>query len=569
MQRYTIVLGGQAGQGVNTVETLLIRVFKESGYHVFATKEYMSRVRGGLNTVTISISSEAVRSYSDQIDFLIPFTSGIIGWLGHRVHARTILLGQRDFIDSADQTHQVAALEWLDDEDEKQFKKHLNILCGAMVAAIFNVDMLHVQRHIEQEFQDKGEQAVHDNLAAAAYGYQQGVALKKRHHWAMEVRANPEVKEHLLLNGSEAVAIGALCGGCNALSFYPMSPSTAVAIFLIQHAETFELAVEQYEDEIAAAAACVGTWYAGGRGLITTSGGGFALMEEVTSLAGMSETPLVIHLAQRPGPATGLPTRTAQGDLNLVLYAGHGDFPRTIFAPGNIEQALELSARAFAMADHFQTPAFILTDEYLVDTCYNCDRMQLPETVPLEIVKTSGDYQRYHAAPDGISPRGIPGNGDGIVLANGNEHDAYGDTTEELNLSKTMPDKRMSKLTAMVELALEPELLGDKNYRTLVIGWGSTYETLKAAINQLKRPGLALLHFSQVYPLPPSVKQTLHQASQIICVEQNMTGQLADLLQRDYGCAINDRILKYDGRAFSDEQLCSALEPLLKGERHV
>jgi 2-oxoglutarate ferredoxin oxidoreductase subunit alpha len=566
MQRYNIVLGGQAGQGVNTVENIIIRMFKLSGYHIYATKEYMSRVRGGLNTITISVGSAPIRSYRQQIDLLIPFTAGVVDWVAPRVTGDTLLLGSDEFLAGSSPSKHIFPLEW-DEEIRKEVKGQLNTLCAGMVAALFDIEREMLVDLVTEAFADKPQAVIDKNLKAADYGFKQGIQLKEKQQLTFPLTPDNSVKEQNLLNGSEAVAIGALSGGCNALSFYPMSPSTAVAVFLCQQAPNFDLVVEQYEDEIAAAAACIGTWYAGGRGLVTTSGGGFALMEELISLAGMSETPFVLHLAQRPGPATGLPTRTAQGDLNLVLYAGHGDFPRTIYAPRDIEQAVTLSARAFAVADQFQTPAFILTDEYFVDTYYNSDAITLPDEKPLQVIESPADYQRYRITDDGISPRAIPGYGKGVVIANGNEHDEYGDTTEEIGLSSAMPEKRMRKQEQMIAEALEPELVGDKNYTTLVIGWGSTYNTLKDVIETLALPGVALLHFSQIYPLPTSVAASLDKASQLIAVEQNFTGQFADLLQRDYCCQITKRILRYDGRALSCETICTELEALVKGGR--
>lgn len=565
MQRYNLVLGGQAGQGINTVESVLVKAFKSSGYYTYATKEYMSRVRGGINTITISIGSQPIRSYHEQIDILLPFTSGILDWVGQRLQPRSIVLGNAELFSAQTITDHLFPLQWESDEVKNAHAKQINTLCAGLVAALFDLDLNLLNRLIRQEFLDKKPAVVEANLSAVTYGYQQGQQLKQQQQWSFPLVADLAVADHYLLNGSEAVALGALSGGCNALSFYPMSPSTGVANFLVQQAETFGLAVEQFEDEISAAAASVGCWYAGGRGLVTTSGGGFALMEEVISLAGMSETPLVIHLAQRPGPATGLPTRSAQGDFNLVLYAGHGDFARTIFAPSSIEQAVTLSARAFDMAERFQTPAFILTDEYFVDTYYSSSDIALPEPATPSVVESTADYRRYVITANGLSPRAVPGWGEGIVLANGNEHDEYGDTTEAVDLSKLMPEKRMTKQLQMVDEALDPQLVGGENYSILIVSWGSTFDTIKDAVAQLNDPRLALLHFSQLYPLAKSVAASLAQAQTIIAIEQNYTGQFADLLQREYPCRIEQRILKYDGRVFSTELLTQRLGELLKG----
>jgi len=210
--------------------------------------------------------------------------------------------------------------------------------------------------------------------------------------------------------------LGAIAGGCSFISTYPMSPSTGVWIFLTQHSKEFDIITDQSEDEISAINMAIGAWYAGARGMVATSGGGFALMVEGLSLASMIETPVVIHLGQRPGPATGLPTRTEQADLEFVLHAGHGEFPRIILTPGTMEDAFNLSQRAFDLADKYQVPVFILTDQYFLDSYYNLPSLNLSDIRnQSHVVKTNKEYKRYQLTENGISPRGIPGYGEGLV----------------------------------------------------------------------------------------------------------------------------------------------------------
>jgi 2-oxoglutarate ferredoxin oxidoreductase subunit alpha len=344
-----------------------------------------------------------------------------------------------------------------------------------------------------------------------------------------------------------------------------MSPSTGVMVFLSQQMKDFDVIVEQAEDEISAVNMALGASYAGARSLVTTSGGGFALMIEGISLAGMIETPVVVHVAQRPGPATGLPTRTEQADLEMVLYAGHGEFPRIIFAPGNIEQALVLSQKAFDLADKFQIPVFILTDQYFVDSYYNTPSLDF-SLLKAEryVVKTNEDYKRYSLQSDGISPRGIPGYGEGLVGVDSDEHDEGAHITEDLELRTKMVDKRMSKMDKIEEKAVPPAIFGPQNYKILLIGWGSTYPLIREAVEIIGRDDLAFLHFSQVFPLHEGTKSLLDQAEQIIIIENNATSQLGRLLKLHTGVGIESKILKYSGLPFSVEEIVKNLRDRMK-----
>lgn len=285
-------------------------------------------------------------------------------------------------------------------------------------------------------------------------------------------------------------------------------------------------------------------------------------MCEAISLAGMIETPIVVHLGQRPGPATGLPTHTEQADLNLVLYDGHGEFPRVIYAPGSIEEAYELTAKAFNVADKFQIPVFVLTDQYLLDSYYLVD--ELPSvTIQRYIVKTSPDYRRYEVTEDGISPRGIPGYGDGLVRVDSDEHDEFGHITESALVRKTMVEKRLRKMKKIVEEALPPKFSGPEDYEVLVVSWGSTHLIVEEALRALEIPGVAHLHFSRVYPLAPAARAYFERAKKVIFIEQNATGQFANLVGQTFHVDTSERILKYDGFAFSVEQIVKAIRERL------
>ncbi|MHC4211861.1 MAG: 2-oxoacid:acceptor oxidoreductase subunit alpha [Planctomycetota bacterium] len=562
----SIVLCGQAGQGIQTVEFLLTRIIKSLGYNVYATKEYMSRVRGGTNSIEIRICSRPIRACVNRIDLLVALDAGAVKHVERRMSRRTIILAEKEFMGEDFNTtgYRCVDLPLEATATHVGNKVYSNVVAVGVIAALFGIKLQPICDFVGHFFVDKSEEIVENNIKAVNAGYELGTAIKDSQKIAFSVDADESVKNQLLLNGAEAVGLGAIAGGCNFISAYPMSPSTNVLVFLAKHAEEFGIIAEQAEDEIAAMNMAIGAWYAGARALASTSGGGFALMTEGLSLAAMLETPVVVHIAQRPGPATGLPTRTEQGDLELALYAGHGEFPRIILAPGLVEDAFYLTQKAFNLADKFQVPVFILADQYLMDSYYNLPALDLSEVkVEKYIVETQADYKRYALTEDGISPRGVPGFGDGLVCVDSDEHDEHGHITEDLDLRVKMVDKRLKKLDLITDEVIAPELIGPENYKYLVVGWGSTRNIIEEAVAQLDRDDLAILHFKQVYPLGPETTDLLSKASKLIIIEGNATCQFGKLIKLHTGIEIKNRILNYNGLNFTVEQVAEKLSNLL------
>ncbi|MHC4618889.1 MAG: 2-oxoacid:acceptor oxidoreductase subunit alpha [Planctomycetota bacterium] len=557
---------GQAGQGIQTVEFLLTRLFKLVGYNVFATKEYMSRVRGGMNSTEIRVSSRQVRALVDRIDILVALDRGAVSHLEKRISSDTVVLAEREII--GDDLERVRDsfidVPFVKTASEIGNKVYSNVVAVGTLAGIFGIDNLAVAEFVKKFFSAKGGDIVENNEKAANAGYKLGSDAAHSGKIEFQIDAHDQVKNEILLNGAEAVGLGALVGGCNFIAAYPMSPSTPVLVFLAKHAREFGIIAEQAEDEIAAINMAVGAWYAGARAMASTSGGGFALMTEGVSLAGMLESPVVIHLAQRPAPATGLPTRTEQGDLELVLYAGHGEFPRIILAPGKIEDAFYLTQKAFNLADKYQVPVFVLTDQYLIDSYYNFPSLELSGTrIEKHIIKTTQDYRRYELTENGISPRGIPGYGKGLVAVDSDEHDTEGHITEDLDLRTKMVDKRLRKAEAMANDIIPAELVGPEDYKTLIICWGSTYNIINEAVEKLGRDDVAFVHFKQVYPLPKETADFVKKAERTVIIEGNATCQFGKLIRLNTGINIENRILKYSGVSFSVEEVVERLKGLL------
>jgi 2-oxoglutarate ferredoxin oxidoreductase subunit alpha len=563
----TIVLCGEAGQGIQTVEQILTGVFKLSGFNVFATKEYMSRVRGGTNSTEIRISTHRISSFVDKIDILIPLSRGAIEHLERRITTETVILAEEAFFgkECLPDKCKIADIPFNHIATQLGGLIYANIVAAGAVSGLLGLDLSIINRYLEKRFSAKENSVVQKNKEAAEKGYRIGKELSSTGKVKIEIPKTAQTKDEILLRGAEAIGLGAITGGCDFISSYPMSPSTGVWVFLTQQAKDFGIVTEQAEDEISAINMAIGAWYAGARGMVTTSGGGFALMVEGLSLAGMLETPVVIHLGQRPGPATGLPTRTEQGDLEFVLHAGHGEFPRIILAPGTIEDAFSLSSKAFDLADKYQIPVIILTDQYFLDSYYNIPSLDLPHgKIEKHILKTGKEYKRYELTKNGLSPRGIPGFGEGLVSADSDEHDEEGHITEDLDLRTRMVNKRLKKMEMIKQEAIPPVLIGNENYKTLIIGWGSTYHPIKEALDRLKKDDVSFLHFKQVYPLHPSTSGYLTKAQKTVIVENNATSQLGNIIQHDTGIKIQGKILKYNGLTFSVEELLKEFRSLIR-----
>lgn len=555
----SIVIAGEAGQGIQTVEQMLVKLLHHSSYYVFSTKEYMSRVRGGSNSTEIRFSLLPVSCFVDRIDLLVILDDKAIDHVPSRITDDTIIIGDKKQVSSISHPH-VFSFDFLQTAKEIGNIVYANTIVIGLLASLFHIPLELVTDQVSSFFQDKSKKIIADNIAAVEKGFTIAKKLSESIQIPEKVnRSDVKKKEQdslLLLNGTQAMGLGALAGGCNFISSYPMSPSTGVLTFLATHGRKTNVFVEQAEDEIAAINMALGAWYAGGRALVTTSGGGFALMGEGLSLSAMTETPVVIHLAQRPGPATGLPTRTEQADLQLALYSGHGEFPRVIYAPGSLEQGYHLTKKAFDVADEFQIPVIILSDQYYVDSKYQTKVFETALKEPeYHIVKTDEAYERYALTSSGISPRGIPGYGSGFVHVDSDEHDTSGRITERADIRKKMNEKRLGKMKQLRKNSIEPRLHGSEEYSILIIGWGSTLSVIEEARERISDDRISFLHFSQVYPLHQKTTQFLKKATYVITIENNATAQFAWLIEKETGIPVQANILQYTGHPFSVETL--------------
>jgi len=546
-----ILIGGEAGQGLVTVGDFLAKALVRAGYEIVVTQDYMSRIRGGHNTYGVRVGPEAVHAPREGVDILVALDAATYALHRESLTERAVVLVDEVLGQSAAGPRTLLVpFATLCPKPIFENVAALGVLCSLLC-----LDGAFIETIIQDTFARKGEEVVAANLTvfaeAMAWTAAQNVTFTC-------IAPATRTDRRIMLNGNEAIALGAMAAGVNFCSFYPMTPGTSVALTLAAKGQKMGVVVEQAEDEIAAVNMALGASFAGGTALVPTSGGGFALMVEGISLSGMIETPVVIVVAMRPGPATGLPTRTEQADLNLVLYAGHGEFPRAIFAPGTVEQCFHLTHGAVHVAEKYQSPVFVLTDQFLADSYRGVapfDLAALPEVArPGTAHGGPGVYERYAVTDSGVSPRLIPGFGDYLVVVDSDEHTADGHITEDLGVRVVMQDKRMRKMAGLMADAVPPGLYGDPACDVLLTCWGTTLGAALEAAALVRDSGTscAVLHFSQVFPLVPAqFLPLLEKCPRPVMVEGNATGQLARLIRQETGFVFAQHILRYDGLPFT------------------
>lgn len=553
---YNLLIGGAAGQGIDTTAAILEKLLKRSGYYVFTIRDFMSRVRGGHNFSIIRFDTKPVYSHSMRLDGIIAMDDETI--VQHRDQLKE---GGFILCESKLAAGDPGVIKFDMGEMAKKLgnPRVAGIIAAGIALKLFG-ETLDGAGEVLRTFVKP--QFVEINVSALREGYQ--IAETRYRH------LDGTYQDWMLISGNNAVALGAVAAGLRFYSAYPMSPSTSILETLAALGDEAGVVVEQAEDEIAAINMAIGASYAGARAMTGTSGGGFSLMVEALGLSGMAEIPLVVIDVQRPGPVTGLPTRTEQSDLRFVISASQGEFPRMVIALRNSADAFYQTMRAFDLAERYQIPVILLSDQYLGDATstvepFDPDRIQVVN--PASEHEGGEEYLRYRYTENGISPRLIPGLTKHLVAADSDEHDERGWITESAEVRTRMMDKRMKKLEGIRQELQEPEWIGPDGFETLLVGWGSTWGPITEAIAQLNKDssgGYAALVFGDVYPLPQTrLLEKAQKAKRIINVEQNATGQLGALIREQTGIACTGSILKYDGRQISAEEI---VDRVSKGE---
>ena len=572
-------IGGEAGFGIMTTGVMFSRLATRHGYHIYDYTEYPSLIRGEHNVYEVCVSEEEVFSQESYIDLLFALNQETIELHKHEFKTggllaydnETMKVNPDDYkgkqvilypIPFVRLTREAGALKVMEN----------NVALGAS-AALLSMGLEVLNKLIADTFVSKGQPVIEANQNAAKVGFDYVIKNPPQGF----SRKLPKREDHhkMVISGNEAVVLGAVAAGCKFYAAYPMTPTSAALALFASLGPKYGIVVKHAEDEISVINMAIGAGYAGVRSMVGTAGGGFSLMVEGLGLAGMTETPLVILMGQRPGPATGMPTWTGQGDLQFLIHASQDEFPRIILAPGDIEEAFYLTAEAFNLAEMYQTPVFVLTDKYIAEGHKSTDIYDLSKIsinrgnlMSWDEGNTVEGYLRYKVTADGIAKRALPGMKKALFTANSYEHNEYGYSTEESKERADQVDRRNRKLETYKKTMPDPHVYGDVNAELTLVGWGSTKGPVLAALAQLKVEGYAqkinFLHLTHVWPLPAEfVKQTLLASPKILLLEGNSLAQLGDLIREQTGIKLEQHYLRYDGRPFYPEDIAGKIKEML------
>jgi 2-oxoglutarate ferredoxin oxidoreductase subunit alpha len=575
VNQMTIRIGGAAGDGIESTGAGFCKAVTRGGLYVFGLPDYYSRIRGGHNFYSVRISDQPLYTHEEPVHLLLALTEETIPRHRDRiVEGGAVVYDTSLKVSPEDLTGEGVAYIGvpLSDIAQEQAGTTLarNTVALGVAAGMTGFDLDSLESVIRDNFARKGQAVIDGNLGAVAVGYEHG--RKHAAGYAFKLRRDPDAPRRMVLDGTDAFSMGALAGGCRFTCGYPMTPGSGALHWMAAHAQRYGVVIKHTEDEIAAINMAIGATHMGARALVPTSGGGFSLMVEGLGLAGITETPLVIYNAQRPGPATGLPTRDEQGDMLFMLHASQGEFPRFLLAPGTHEQAFVAGWRAFNLAEKYQTPALVLSDHYLavavrtVDVesfdfdAVHIDRGALLGKADLDALQEP--YRRFAITASGVSPRAIPGHPRAVYVASSNEHDERGAITEDMSMRTAQVDKRMRKLAAATAEMAAPAWYGPADAETTCACWGTTYGPLCEAVDRYNAAGGSanVLHFQDLWPFPTAaVNAALDRAGRVVAVEVNATAQLATLIRAQTGRSVDGTLLRYDGRAFTPEYILDRL----------
>lgn len=583
-------IAGAAGDGILNAGLLgMAKTALRNNLYVFATAEYPSLIRGGHNHLDLRISDRPLNAHTQELNLLLALNEESVTKHAHKITLGGGIIYDVDVAKTLDVTpyskkgisvFPIPITTMAFEAGGKIMRNSIGI--GASLALV-GFTLEEYKGVLESVFGKKGDAVVQKNIQAAQKGYdyirKQFPNSTFRYRLTRCEKKKGE-KDRIFVSGNEAISIGAIKAGCTFYSAYPMTPASSILSVMAANENMFNIIVKHTEDEIAAINMAIGASYAGSRAMTGTSGGGFALMTEAFGLAAMTETPLVVVEAMRPGPATGMATHSGQGDLRFMLHAGTDEFPRLIVAPGDFEECYRYTIDAFNLADKYQLPVIILTDKYLGESYSTISEPEqhvlidrgstiLQGNAPLD---EKGEYLRYRHTPNGVSPRTVPGVKGGMHVASSYEHDQHGFEREEEDNRIQMHHKRYQKFTALANELSQPKIIGPANADYTLIGWGSTKGPILEAMRLLEKDGLSVnyLQITFISPFPKqTVEKILRAAKKTILVENTYTAQMAGIIREETGLSVNETILKYDGRPFSPEGIAEQVKAIAKKTKGV
>jgi len=569
---FTWKIGGEAGFGIMTTGLLFSKIASRLGYYILDYVEYPSLIRGGHNAYEVCVSDREVTALKKEIDVLVCLNEETFHKHKNRLNSQSLVLYDKEEFDFTDNFNKVnVPLKKILTDLKGQAVMKNTIALGASLSILGgNIEVL--LDLIAEQFKKKGDEIVRFNQQFAIAGYEE---VKENYSFLIKnfLIEKEEEKEKLVVSGNEAFSLGVVFADCRLYAAYPMTPSSSVLHTLASWQEKTGMIVRHSEDEIAVINTALGASFAGVRAAVGTSGGGFSLMVESLSFAGVAEIPVVVFLAQRPGPATGMPTWTEQGDLLFAIFSGHGEFPKIVLAPGDQKEMIELTIKAFNLADIYQTPVIVVSDMYLSEGHKSVERDWVDKIVreyqirrgkinlsQKENPQKLEIFLRYKITEDGISEKILPGTAGYFYQENSYEHLEDGHTTEEVKPRKDQVEKRLRKWQTYLKNDFQlPKFYGNEKAEIVFISWGSTKGIVLEAQKRLKEKGIetGFYHFNHIYPLDKEkVSQLLKKDNKrYLLVENNALGQFGKILAMEAGLDFEEKILRYDGRPITVEQI--------------
>ncbi len=578
---FTWMVGGAAGYGINASGEMFSRCFTRGGLNVFAYLEYPSLIRGGHNSYHIRVSGEPIHSHLERVDLLICLNKETFELHKHQIPSGGgVIYDTEEFqidpntLPAGVRLYGLPLLKIVKEHEGIDVMKN-TVALGASLA-LLKYPFTYLEELITKQFQKKGEKVIGLNVTLAKTGYDLIQTQYDITQFPYHIVPSGE-KARVLLSGNAAFSYGAIKAGCKFYSAYPMTPTSAILSIMAAHEKEMGIVVKQPEDELAGVLYATGAGYAGVRAMIGTSGGGFCLMTEALSLVGIAEVPLVIIEGQRPGPGTGLPTWTGQGDLLFNIHAGHDEFPRMVIAPGDANEAYHTIQQAFNFAERYHMPVIVLSDKYISESLYSVpdfDGLDVvidrgPLATPEELAAREGvleDYPRYKFTESGVSRRPLPGMKNARYVANSNEHDEVGDIDESASNRHEIHAKRMRKMATVAAELPDPVLYGPADADISLIGWGSTKAQALEALRWLEAQGIRAnyLHPIYLHPFPrESVKRFFESAKTTLLLEGNHDAQLGQLIRQHTLMSPDHQFLKWDGRPFHPQEICDKVKSIL------
>ena len=573
-------VGGQQGEGIESTGEIFCIALNRLGYYLYGYRHFSSRIKGGHTNNKIRVSTTETRAISDDLDILVAFDQETIDVNYHEMHNGSIIIADSKFnpVKPVDTNASLYMVPFTEIATELGTSLMKNMVAIGATCAVLGMEISVFSEVVNEIFGRKGEEVVKKNMDAIAAGYEY---MKKELGSKVGVMQleKADGKKRLFMIGNDAIALGALAGGCRFMAAYPITPASEIMEYLIKKLPKLGGTVIQTEDEIAAATMAIGANYAGVRTITASAGPGLSLKAEAIGLAGMTETPIVIVDTQRGGPSTGLATKTEQSDLMAMIYGTHGEIPKIVMAPSTVEEAFYDAAEAFNLADEYQCPVIILTDLQLslgkqTVEPLDCSRVEIRrgKLVDYDLSETETEenayFKRFEVTEDGISRRPIPGVKNGIHHVTGIEHNEIGRPFEGAANRKAQMDKRMRKLE---NLRFDTPVYKNAPFEEadlLIVGFNSTRGAIEEATERLVADGIKVNHaqIRLIHPFPvDELLPLVESAKKVIVIEQNATGQLASLIKMNVGYHNKiSSILKYDGNPFLPHEIHTQCKELFQ-----